>query len=85
MTDYKNDRIKELILNDVFPEDKPGSHKFSMDSDTCSQCNKRFWDWAGKPNNNGVFNLGMRLCPVIGLDEMRSWGSDIIRGDDGGY
>jgi hypothetical protein len=53
---------RQKIIDRIFPGDKLGEHKFNAYTTKCDQCGVKFTDWA---KNNPI-----RLCPVIGMDEV---------------
>lgn len=63
---------KQALLNKLFPgneDDQIGLHKFTVDRGVCTQCGLRFVDWV-IPQPDGTYRAGIKLCPVIGADEV---------------
>jgi len=55
---------KQKILDKYFPDMGVGCHKFSVETGICKQCNTFFAD------------VTMRMCPVIGSDEVSFYRSN---------
>lgn len=63
---------KQALLNKLFPgdEDKQiGLHKFTAERGVCVQCGLRFINWVIE-QPDGSYRAGIKLCPVIGADEV---------------
>jgi len=56
---------RQKIIDRLFPKDLVGCHKFNAKTCKCDQCGCSFAEWA-------TTEPVMRLCPVIGDDELAS-------------
>lgn len=63
---------RQALLNKLFPGDKLGEHKFTAERGVCTQCGLRFTNWV-IPQPDGTYRAGIRLCPVIGPDEVANF------------
>lgn len=60
---------RQSLINRLFPGDKLGEHEFNATRGVCNQCGLRFIDWViAQPD--GTYRAGIKLCPVIGADEV---------------
>jgi hypothetical protein len=67
---------RRALLNKLFPgsepEDHLGEHKFTAERGVCTQCGLRFTNWVVL-QPDGTYRAGIKLCPVIGPDEVANF------------
>lgn len=69
MTTSDSIQKRQAVIDWLFPGDRLGEHKFNAVTGKCDQCSEQFINWVTE-QPDGTYRAGMRLCPVIGADEV---------------